>query len=50
MSPILERALTIVRRPQLRPEDRERRTVILTRSETAACTCPEHCERDHEND
>ena len=23
---------------------------ILTRAETAPCTCPEHCERDHEND
>ena len=23
---------------------------ILTRAELAPCTCPEHCERDHEND
>ena len=23
---------------------------ILTRAELAQCTCPEHCERDHEND
>jgi hypothetical protein len=23
---------------------------IVTRAETAPCTCPEHCERDHEND
>jgi hypothetical protein len=23
---------------------------IVTRAESAPCTCPEHCERDHEND
>jgi hypothetical protein len=50
MSPILARALTIIRRPPPRPEGTERRTVVLTRSEIAACTCPEQCERDHEND
>ena len=22
---------------------------ILTRAETAPCTCPEHCERDHDD-
>jgi hypothetical protein len=26
------------------------RPVILTRAELAPCTCPEHCERDHEHD
>ena len=26
------------------------RPQILTRAEVAPCTCPEHCERDHEND
>ncbi len=26
------------------------RPVPLTRSETAECTCPEQCERDHEAD
>ena len=26
------------------------RPVVLTRAETAPCTCPEHCERDHELD
>ena len=26
------------------------RLPILTRAEVAPCTCPEHCERDHEND
>jgi hypothetical protein len=23
---------------------------IVTRAESASCTCPEHCERDHEHD
>jgi len=26
------------------------RSPILTRAELAPCTCPEHCERDHEHD
>ena len=26
------------------------RPTIVTRAELAQCTCPEHCERDHEND
>ncbi len=26
------------------------REAIVTRAESAQCTCPEHCERDHEND
>ena len=26
------------------------RPAIVTRAEVAPCTCPEHCERDHEND
>jgi hypothetical protein len=26
------------------------RAPIVTRAEVAPCTCPEHCERDHEND
>ena len=26
------------------------RPAIMTRAEVAPCTCPEHCERDHEND
>ena len=29
--------------PQPRPP-------IVTRAEVAPCTCPEHCERDHEHD
>jgi hypothetical protein len=26
------------------------RPTIVTRAESAPCTCPEHCERDHEQD
>jgi hypothetical protein len=26
------------------------RPPILTHAELAPCTCPEHCERDHEHD
>jgi hypothetical protein len=26
------------------------RPTIVTRAESAPCTCPEHCERDHEHD
>jgi len=26
------------------------RPAIVTRAESVQCTCPEHCERDHEND
>ena len=26
------------------------RPVILTHSEIAECNCPDHCDRDHEND
>jgi hypothetical protein len=28
----------------------QQRPPIVTRAESAPCTCPEHCERDHEND
>ena len=31
------------------PRPTERPT-LLTRSETAECNCPDHCERDHEVD
>ena len=32
-------------------EARESRAgYIVTRAETAPCTCPDACERDHEND
>jgi hypothetical protein len=30
--------------------DQGKRAPIVTRAESAPCTCPEHCERDHEND
>jgi hypothetical protein len=34
----------------VRPAPREERPQIVTHAEVAPCTCPEHCERDHEND
>jgi hypothetical protein len=37
-----------VKPPTARPP--RRRAPIVTRAELAPCTCPEHCERDHEND
>jgi hypothetical protein len=39
----VEPAVRIAPTPQSRP-------LIVTRAECAPCTCPEHCERDHEND
>jgi len=36
--------------PAPREERPEERPTILTRAEVAPCTCPEHCERDHEHD
>ena len=33
-----------------RTEPSAPRPVLLTRAETAECTCPEACERDHELD
>ena len=33
-----------------RSEPQAPRPVILTRAETAECTCPDACERDHEHD
>jgi hypothetical protein len=35
--------------PAWSPAPRHRPTIV-TRAELAQCTCPEHCERDHEND
>ena len=53
-------ATTLIREKPVKPASRsgnpQERTPaagsspILTRAETAPCTCPEHCERDHEND
>ncbi len=34
----------------LRPSPPSRPQPIVTWSESAECTCPEHCERDHEHD
>jgi hypothetical protein len=46
---------TVIREEPVKPATRNAtapaaRPPILTRAETAPCTCPEHCERDHEND
>ena len=53
-------ATTLIREKPLKPSSRtgppqERvhaagSPPIQTRAELATCTCPEHCERDHEND
>jgi hypothetical protein len=32
------------------PRPRSRRAYVLTAAETAPCTCPEFCERDHGNE
>jgi len=37
-------------RPILREAPAEPRRPIVTRAETAECTCPDACERDHELD
>ncbi len=34
--------------PVARPGDQ--RPVVVSHAESAECTCPEHCERDHERD
>jgi hypothetical protein len=46
---------TLIREKPVKPAARTTpvprpRPPILTRAELAPCTCPEHCERDHEND
>jgi hypothetical protein len=33
-----------------RPAPTRPSPTIVTRAEIAPCTCPEHCERDHEHD
>jgi hypothetical protein len=37
-------------KPAAPPFQPERRPVIVTRAESAPCTCPEHCERDHDDE
>ena len=49
MTPIQTTA-TFDRSPQADRPRPSQRPVVLTRSETAECNCPEHCERDHEVD
>ena len=44
---------TVIREKPVKPDARitsTSRPPIVTRAETAPCTCPEHCERDHEQD
>jgi hypothetical protein len=41
---------TLTRRPAAPPRPAEPRPAVLTHAEQAECTCPEHCERDHEHD
>jgi hypothetical protein len=48
-------ATSLIREKPVKPAARttpapQPRPPILTRAETAPCTCPERCERDHEND
>ena len=33
-----------------RPAQPSPRPTIVTRAESAPCTCPEHCERDHDDE
>jgi hypothetical protein len=45
----------LIREKPLKPQATRAREVperpaIVTRAELAPCTCPEHCERDHEHD
>ena len=37
-------------KPAARPLQTAPRPVIVTRAESAPCTCPEHCERDHDDE
>ncbi len=43
-------AVTRLGTPVSRQVPVEPRRPIVTRAETAECTCPEACERDHERD
>jgi hypothetical protein len=46
MTPIREKPV----KPAPRPPTPAPRPTIVTRAESAPCTCPEPCERDHEHD
>jgi hypothetical protein len=41
---------TLERAPGTAPPQPSPQPVVLTCAETAECTCPEYCERDHELD
>ena len=47
---IREKPVEPGRRSEPKPEPRRDAQPIVTRAELAPCTCPEHCERDHERD
>jgi hypothetical protein len=45
--------MTTIREKPMKPTPRPTEAphpTIVTRAESAPCTCPEPCERDHEND
>ncbi|HJU48110.1 MAG TPA: hypothetical protein VJ689_08260 [Gaiellaceae bacterium] len=52
MGALLEAVRTTLGRRDAAPASppAEHRPVIVTHAEAAACTCPERCERDHEQD
>jgi hypothetical protein len=57
MSSLLERTINLVfsdhktsSPPRPAPPRPRRHPPVLTRAEVAQCTCPDACERDHEND
>jgi hypothetical protein len=49
MSNVLIREKPVKPTTERQPAPTER-PAIVTRAEIAPCTCPEHCERDHEHD
>lgn len=44
------RSVSPLAAPRLTAEPARRRLVEPTRAETLECTCPDFCERDHEQD
>ncbi len=50
MTPALIREKPVKPAPIHRESRRRTSEPIATRAELAECTCPEHCERDHEKD
>ena len=50
LSAIREKALEPGARSTPKPHPQRDAQPIVTRAELAPCTCPEHCERDHERD